>query len=370
MKPAGAAIYVMPDRKPWSGRRRRSSGTAAAAGDDPLLAPGTRLGPYEVVSRLGKGAMGEVYRARDVRLGRFVALKVVLPSELNSRARRLRRFDFEARAASALSHPNVVSIHDVGRRGDLRYLAMELVEGRTLEAVLERGPLPIAMLLEVAVQLADGIAAAHDAGIVHRDLKPANIMLSKDRFVKILDFGLARSDGFEAELGAAEGPTETSPATVPGAILGTAAYMSPEQAMGEQVDERSDQFSIGSILYEMATGKRPFDRPTRMQTLFAIAKDDPERISGRRHDIPAPLAWVIERCLEKSPADRYRSSRDLALDLRTIRTRLGELASGPGAAGWSRWTDRSTISRVVAFALAAVAGAGVWSTALRLASRP
>ena len=352
MNAARKSIYLVPDRR-----------------DDPLLAPGDRLGPYEVVSRLGKGGMGEVFRARDVRLGRFVALKV-LPPELTpepSRARRLRRFELEARSASALSHPNVVSIFDVGRRGNLPYLAMELVEGRTLESLLERGPLPIRLLLDVAVQLAEGIAAAHEAGIVHRDLKPANLMLSKNGFLKILDFGLARSDGFDTDLGAA-GSTETSPATVPGAILGTVGYMSPEQAMGETVDERSDQFSIGSILYEMATGKRPFDRPTRMQTLIAVAKEDPEPISGRRADIPAPLAWVIERCLEKSPADRYRSSRDLARDLATIRERVRELG-GMRPTASRRSEVPSGLARVAVIALAALAGAGAWSTAWRLASR-
>jgi len=221
------------------------------------LAPGQRLGPYEVLSPLGAGGMGEVYKARDERLGRFVAVKV-LPEELAANPRRLRRFELEARAASALNHPNIVAIHDIGVDGSISYLAMELVEGRNLRDVLLSGPLSVKRLLDLAVQIADAIAAAHEAGIVHRDLKPGNLMVTKDGYVKLLDFGLARRGSPVSSEGEIAAATETSPPTLPGAVLGTVGYMSPEQARGETVDFHSDQFSLGSILYELATGVRAF----------------------------------------------------------------------------------------------------------------
>src|SRR5690242_14672725 len=214
------------------------------------LASGSRLGSYEILAPLGVGGMGEVYRARDSRLGRDVAVKV-LPSERSSDPDRRRRFEQEARSASALNHPNILTIHEIGTAGDTIYIAMELVEGRTLRELLAAGPLIIKKLLDVAVQTADGLAKAHAAGIVHRDLKPENIMVSSDGYVKILDFGLAKlAEPLSQEV---SGMATMAGATEPGTVLGTVGYMSPEQAAGRPVDFHSDQFALGSILYEMAT---------------------------------------------------------------------------------------------------------------------
>src|SRR5215470_9277708 len=212
---------------------------------------GTRLGPYEILAPLGAGGMGEVWRARDTRLGREVAIKV-LPVELASDADRLRRFEKEARAVSSLNHPNIVTIYEVERSDSTSFIVMELVEGKTLREELAGGALPVRKLLNLSTQIAEGLAKAHSAGIVHRDLKPENMMLTKDGLVKILDFGLAKLTHPELDSGGTNLPTETG--TSPGMILGTVGYMSPEQAAGQPIDFRSDQFSFGSVLYEMATG--------------------------------------------------------------------------------------------------------------------
>ncbi|MFN2386800.1 MAG: serine/threonine-protein kinase, partial [Thermoanaerobaculia bacterium] len=213
------------------------------------LTAGTRLGPYEILAPLGAGGMGEVYRARDTRLGREVAIKV-LPGELSSDKERLRRFEQEARSASALNHPNIVTIHDIGQVDSAPYIAMELVEGKTVRELIAAGPLPVRTLLSISAQVAEGLAKAHTAGIVHRDLKPENLMVSADGFVKILDFGLAKLA--ETSDALSRSPTMSPPGTHPGTVLGTVGYMSPEQAAGQGLDFRSDQFSFGSILYEMA----------------------------------------------------------------------------------------------------------------------
>src|SRR5262245_51657294 len=220
------------------------------------LPSGSRLGPYEVLAPLGAGGMGEVYRARDPRLGRAVAIKV-LPASFSSDSHRLQRFEQEARAASALNHPNIVTVHDIGASDGVSYIAMELVDGVSLRELLTSGPLPEKKMLEVSVQIADGLGKAHSAGIVHRDLKPENVMVSKDGFVKLLDFGLAKAVASPEANGSAL-PTAIGQDTEPGTVLGTVGYMSPEQASGRPVDFHSDQFSLGSILYEMATGKRAF----------------------------------------------------------------------------------------------------------------
>ena len=220
------------------------------------LSPSSRLGPYEIVSRLGAGAMGEVYRARDSRLGRDVAIKI-LPAELSADPGRRGRFEQEARAVAALNHPNILGLYDIGNEDGVVYMVTEFVPGETLAALLDRGPLPVRKLLDIAVQIADGMACAHAARITHRDLKPANIMVGGDGRVRILDFGLAKQTVRPAD------PDETvlQGRTQPGMILGTVNYMSPEQARGAPADYRSDQFSFGLILYEMAAGKRAFDRP-------------------------------------------------------------------------------------------------------------
>jgi eukaryotic-like serine/threonine-protein kinase len=292
---------------------------------------GARLGPYEILSPLGAGGMGEVYRARDTRLGREVALKV-LSAELSGNPERLLRFEQEARAASALNHPNIVVVYDVGRSESASYIAMELVGGRSLRDLMVPGPLPIKKILQLATQIAEGLARAHSAGIVHRDLKPENVMVSEDGFVKIVDFGLAKLALPSAEkLTAARTATIETPRTEAGVILGTVGYMSPEQAVGGELDFRSDQFSLGSILYEMATGRRAFQGDSMPQTLTAIIEQEPASAASLRPDVPQPLIWIVERCLAKVASERYESTRDLARDLANLRERLSGVA--PSQAG-------------------------------------
>jgi predicted ATPase len=286
----------------------------------PLLA-GTHLGPYQIETLLGAGGMGEVYRARDARLGRSVAIKI-LPVEFSADNERLRRFEHEARSASALNHPNIVTIYDLGQHGSTHYIAMELIEGKTLRELLVSGSLPIRRVIEIGAQVAEGLAKAHEAGIAHRDLKPENLMVSQDGFVKILDFGLAKhiSPGAEPSLMR----TTSELLTRPGGILGTVQYMSPEQARGDQLDFRSDQFSFGLVLYEMVCGKRAFKRNTAAETMTAILREQVEPVAAQNLDAPAPLSWAIERCLEKEPDKRYASTRDLARELAAIRDRFSE----------------------------------------------
>jgi len=314
------------------------------------LSAGTRLSSYEIVRPIGAGGMGEVYRARDTKLSRDVAIKVLLP-ELASDAERLARFETEARTASALNHPHIVTIFEIGQANGASFIAMELVEGRTLRELLSEGAVPVKRLLSIGAQASEGLAKAHAAGIVHRDLKPENVMVTRDGFVKILDFGLAKlvRTGFESSQGA---ELATMPrATKAGTILGTVGYMSPEQASGEPADFRSDQFSLGSILYEMATGRRAFDRPTDAQTLSAIIEAEPPSLPEAAPRIPTDVAWVIERCLAKDPEDRYGSTRDLARDLAALRDR----ASGISASGAERPAPRRLRSSRGLLAAAAVA---------------
>jgi hypothetical protein len=265
--------------------------------------------------------MGEVYRARDSRLGRDVAVKV-LPGEFASDSDRRKRFEQEARSASALNHPNIITIHDIGSSDSAFYIAMELVDGKTLREVLGGGLLPTRKLLDLAVQAADGLAKAHSAGIVHRDLKPENLMVSKDGLVKILDFGLAKPVMAESKGGSAL--VTMAEETRPGTVLGTVGYMAPEQASGRTMDFRSDQFSFGSILYEIATGRRAFERNTSAETLTAIIREEPVPPAQINPAVPAPLRWILERCLAKDPDERYASTRDLARDLRSLRDHLSE----------------------------------------------
>jgi WD40 repeat protein len=291
------------------------------------LAAGMKLGPYEILSPIGAGGMGEVYRARDERLKREVAVKV-LPAELAADPERRTRFEREARAASALSHPNILTIYDIGTTDETVYIAMELVEGGTLKDLTASGPVPTRKLLELATQIAEGLSAAHAAGIVHRDLKPANVMVSRHGHAKILDFGLAKLVTPEdQEVSALQ--TAAGDLTRPGMVMGTVGYMSPEQAAGRPTDFRSDQFSFGSILYEMATGKRAFERGTTAETLTAIIREEPEPVSQLNARLPAPVRWLVERCLSKDPEDRFGTTKDLARDLAAIRDHLSE---APGSA--------------------------------------
>ena len=330
------------------------------------LAAGTRLGPYEVISPLGAGGMGEVYKARDTRLGREVAVKV-LPSDFAADAERRRRFEQEARAASALNHPNIVSIFDIGTENGVAYIAMELVEGQSLRELADSGPLSPRRVLDVAAPLASGLARAHAAGIVHRDLKPENVMVSKDGFVKILDFGLAKATAAPRDSGS-QMPT-MDPATGSGTVLGTVAYMSPEQAAGRTVDHRSDQFSLATILYELLSGKKPFVKPTAVETMSAILREDPAPLSQTGIACPAPLRWIVDRCHAKEPDGRYASTLDLARELASLRDHYSELSSVSGISSPAAEAPRGkriSVREMVAVAAALLAGAA----AVRLLWRP
>lgn len=280
-----------------------------------------RIGGYEVLSLLGEGGMGIVYRAKDLRLGREVALKV-LPPAMAGDAGYLQRFEAEARLASVLNHPNIVTIYGVGDEGGVAFIAMELVQGRTLRERLAEGRVPIGPALDLAIQIADALAAAHASGIVHRDLKPENVMVTAERLVKVLDFGLARRQSGPLLAAHAEDNVPTlAGLTQAGTILGTVGYMSPEQAAGRPAGQASDQFSFGAILYEMLSGRRAFERNTAVETLSAIIREEPAAIRTLNAGVTAPLQQVVERCLAKKPADRYPNTRHLVVQLRQIRDR-------------------------------------------------
>jgi WD40 repeat protein/predicted Ser/Thr protein kinase len=323
------------------------------------LPAGTRLGPYEILAPIGAGGMGEVYRARDTRLAREVAVKV-LPAAVSADPERLKRFEKEARSASSLNHPNIVTIHDIGESAGTSFIAMELVDGQTLREILAEGAVPTKRLLAIAAQAADGIAKAHGAGIVHRDLKPENVMVTKDGFVKILDFGLAKLTQPEDSDGRTQSPT-VSGATAAGIIMGTVGYMSPEQAAGRATDFRSDQFSFGSIVYEMATGKRAFARATPAETLAAIIRDEPEPIGTLQSRTPGPVRWIVERCLSKEARGRYASTEDLARELEVVRDHLSDsVFSGERLDGIGRPPRRFAFGLVIALSAIGALAAGVF----------
>lgn len=288
-----------------------------------MLSAGESFGAYTILGPLGRGGMGEVYRARDGRLGREVALKI-LPEESADNPERIRRFEQEARAASALNHPNIVVIYETGeatppgRSQPMRFIAMELLEGESLESLLSGGSLPLKRVLQYAGQIADGLGRAHESGILHRDLKPSNVVATRDGHLKILDFGLAKLRPLSGEDNTLELTTDPT-LTSPGMILGTVGYMAPEQVRGEALTPASDQFALGCILFEMLTGQRPFQRKTAAETLSAIMRDEPPAIEELNPDTPVPIRWIVERCLSKSPNDRYASTRDLARDLQKLR---------------------------------------------------
>jgi len=286
------------------------------------LSPGTRFGSYEILERLGAGGMGEVYRAKDTRLEREVAIKT-LSLEHCSQPEALSRFEQEARSACALNHPNIVTIYELGQVDGTRYIAMELVTGETVRELLASGPIPFRKAVAIAAQVADALANAHAIGIVHRDLKPENLMVSGDATAKILDFGLAKLLGVKH----ARDSDASTTITERGTVMGTVGYMSPEQAIGGEVDFRSDQFSFGSVLYEMVTGFPAFRKKTHAETTAAILRDEPERLGSRMLQAPPPFLWIVERCLAKDPKDRYASSRDLARDLAAVRDRLAEASA-------------------------------------------
>ncbi len=280
---------------------------------------GKVLGHYRVLEKIGSGGMGEVYRASDERLGRDVAIKILKPSLAHDQDR-LRRFEQEARAAAALSHPNIVAIYDIGMHDGAPYIVSELLEGQTLRERLLNGPIPRRQALDFAQQIAQSLVAAHEKRIVHRDLKPENLFLTKDGRIKVLDFGIAKLLGsaFDSEAGEAESIASMTTQTRSGSILGTVAYMSPEQLRSKPVDHRNDIFSFGAILYEMLTGKRAFDGDTQVDTLTAILKEDPPEMIRQGQDIPSAFENVVRHCLEKEPENRFQSARDLAFALSTL----------------------------------------------------
>jgi tetratricopeptide (TPR) repeat protein/TolB-like protein len=301
---------------------------------DSVLKPGTHLGPYEIVAPIGAGGMGEVYRARDTRLGRDVAIKV-LPADFASDPDRLRRFEQEARAVAALDHPNILALYDVGTHEGAPYIVTQLLEGENLRERLSGGAMPVRKAVETALQVAQGLAAAHEKGIVHRDLKPANVFVTKDGQAKILDFGIAKLVRSPVGSEGAAAPTLVE-GTDPGLVMGTAGYMSPEQVRGLPVDHRSDIFSLGGVLYEMVTGRRAFARATAADTMSAILSDEPPEPSGIAKTVPAALSRAIVHCLEKQPEERYQSARDLAFELRAILADTGGTGPRAGLAGSSR----------------------------------
>ena len=328
------------------------------------ISVGTLLGPYEVVAPIGAGGMGEVYRARDTRIGREVAIKV-LPPTFALDSDRLRRFELEARAAGTLNHPNLVTVYDLGTDNGTPYVAMELLEGETLREKLELNGaavrLPIRKAIDYSVQIANGLAAAHEKGIVHRDLKPENIFITKDGRAKILDFGLAKLKPGTAD-GISEARTQQRD-TSPGTIVGTAGYMSPEQVRGQQVDHRSDIFSFGAILYEMLSGRRAFKGDSSVETMNAILKEDPPELTAADGGIPPVIDLVVRHCLEKNREERFQSARDLAFDLERISS-----VSGSSQAIVSKSRMRWLAPAIIAAIAVIMALVAAWRAGYRAAN--
>ncbi len=325
------------------------------------LSAGEKLGPYEVLGRIGAGGMGEVYRARDTRLGRHVAIKI-LPEEVSADRDRVRRFETEMKAVGRLSHPNVLAVYDTGEREGVPYLVTELLEGETLRDRLDRGAIPQEDLLPIAIEIASGLAAAHAAGVVHRDLKPENVFLTKDGRTKLLDFGLAKllAPPMSIDMSAAPEAETVSRATATGLVVGTVSYMSPEQVRGEAVDHRSDLFAFGTVLFEMASGEVAFRRKSAFETMTATVSEDPfGRLSGPS-PLPAGLERVVRRCLEKDPDARYQSAADLTFHLRELGG-FGSVASADRlrfeAAGRTPVWTRGRIAAALGAALVVLAGA-------------
>ncbi len=319
------------------------------------LNPGTTLGPYEIMSPLGAGGMGEVYRATDTRLERVIAIKI-LPQAVAADAERLLRFEQEAKSVAALNHPNILSVHDIGEARGIRYIVTELLDGQTLREILANGPLPLRRTVEYGIQIAQGLAAAHEKGVVHRDLKPENLFVNKDGRVKILDFGLAKQNPQAARRPGDGAPLQfpNGVETAAGLALGTAGYMSPEQVRGEVVDHRSDIFSFGAVLYEMLSGRRAFKHDTAAETMTAVLKEDPPDFSQTETPIAAGIGRVMRRCMEKSPEQRFQSAKDLGFALEALGGAPHSTAGHPAlAAARPRMGTLIAVAAVMAAALAA-----------------
>src|SRR5271157_2594411 len=307
------------------------------------LTPGTKLGPYEIQSPLGAGGMGEVYRAKDTRLDRTVAIKV-LPAHLSSDPELKQRMEREAKAISALQHANICTLYDIGAQDGSDFLVMEYLEGQTLAERLAKGPLPLDQVLKIATEIAQALEKAHQQGIIHRDLKPANIMLTKAG-AKLMDFGLAKPEFSIASqaIGTFTPSTPTmnlasltsaaSPITQKGSIMGTFQYMAPEVLQGAEADARSDLFSFGCVLYEMVTGRRAFEGKSQLSVFTAILEKDPESVTASQPLAPAMLAQVVQSCLAKDPADRFQSAHDVAMDLRW----MTDSEADEPAKGWEQF---------------------------------
>ena len=291
------------------------------------LTPGTRLGVYEITAQIGEGGMGQVFRARDTKLDRDVANKVLTES-VAADPDSLARFEREAKVVAALSHPNILAIHDFGNHDGIAFAVMELLEGMTLRGTLDAGPLPQKQAVHYALQVANGLCAAHEKGVVHRDLKPENLFVTKDGHLKILDFGLAKKTDAVPGGDDTRAPTAFGH-TQPGTVMGTVGYMSPEQVRGHPVDHRSDIFSFGAILYELLSGKRAFKRDTAADTMAAIMSEEPPELSESGRNISPALVHIVTHCLEKRPEHRFESARDIAFSLSTP-----DAPGGSPGCGW------------------------------------
>jgi TolB-like protein/Flp pilus assembly protein TadD len=322
------------------------------------LSAGSRLGPYEILALLGAGGMGEVYRAKDPRLGREVAIKV-LPASFSKDADRLRRFELEARAAGLLNHPNIMAVYDIGAHEGAPYVVSELLEGETLRGRISGGAVPVRKATEWALQIAHGLAAAHEKGIVHRDLKPENLFVTKDGRVKILDFGLAKLTLVEDAAPRTDLPTAPA-GTEPGVVLGTLGYMSPEQVKGLPADARSDIFAFGTILSEMLSGKRAFHRGTAAETMSAILKEEPPDLSTTNQNVPPGLERIVRHCLEKNPEERFHSAHDVAFALEALSDVSTSTPALRGLRAMGRPRARALLWAAGVVALAALAAAVFW----------
>lgn len=325
------------------------------------LAGGSRLGPYEILAPIGAGGMGEVYRAHDGKLARDVAIKV-LPPALAADPAALARFEREAKAVAALSHPHILAIHDFGRDGSTVYAVMELLEGQTLRERLAGGALPVRKVVEIALQIAQGLAAAHEKGIIHRDLKPDNVFVTANGRVKILDFGLAKA--IQTDPGTSVTVAATGQASTPGMVVGTVGYMAPEQVTGAAVDHRTDIFAFGAVVYEMLTGRRAFARGSSAETIAAILREDVPEMPADA-GVPAPLERILRRCLEKNPAERFHSAHDVGIALEAVLDRASTTSGALAAATAGKPSPRAIITAAIAAAAIIGLAALAWFGGLR-----